>query len=228
MQFRFPRVTPSYAAIASAVAEHGLAARGGFVPTADDGVPQVPGETEPACVVMIGNTGRAMWDAFAPHRDGAPHPLDRWTRAVIEPIAARFGATAVYPFQSPPLPFQRWAKRAWPIFPSPLGLMIDTEYGLWHALRAALLFPVLLDLPEQPHRTSPCDACAAKPCLAACPVDAFTLAGFDYVSCRTFLATTEGNACMAGGCRARAACPVACDAGYGEAQAQFHMQAFRG
>ena len=66
---------------------------------------------------------------------------DRRVAAAIDPLARSVGAMALYPFDGPPYrPFQRWAMRAEPVAPSPLGLFIHPEYGLWHAYRAALVF----------------------------------------------------------------------------------------
>jgi hypothetical protein len=91
-----------------------------------------------------------------------------------------------------------------------------------------LLFASAIDFPHPPPGPSPCTTCADKPCLGACPIGAFTDAGFDYVSCRQFLATPAGDPCLAGGCKARAACPVGTRNRYSLAQVQFHQRAFSG
>ncbi len=225
---RWIAMTSIYEVIAQELARFGLALRGGFVPAADDAVPGVDHARPTSAVLMIGNAGRAMWPHFAAAREGRQNPMDAWTRSVIEPLATRFGARAVYPFEAPPLPFQRWAERAWPVFRSPMGLLIDAEYGPWHALRAALLFAVPVGVPEPPRRSSTCASCEAKPCLSTCPVGAFDGSGFDYRACRSFLASADGASCMTNGCGARAACPVGREHRYDEAQLQFHMRAFRG
>lgn len=216
----------TYDDITRELSRHGLALRGGFVPEARDDVPMYDRDTVSVTVLVVGNAGRAMWPAFASAGVTGPHPLDRWTRAVVEPVASAAGARAVYPFEAPPLPFQRWAVRAWPVFRSPMGLLIDAEYGPWHALRAALLFPTRIDLPSLPAHLSPCERCVAKPCLTTCPVGAFTGAGFDYRGCRAYLATDAGGACVEHGCKARAACPVGTEHRYSDEQLRFHMRAF--
>ena len=95
-----------------------------------------------ATVVVIGHAGPGLWERFSAERPDGPDPLDRWTRARLAPVAERFGAALVLPNDGPPYrPFQRWAMRAEAVHPSPLGLLIHREFGLWHALRAALLFP---------------------------------------------------------------------------------------
>jgi len=181
-----------------------------------------------ATVLLVGNAGGAMWHAFEPHIDGAPDPLNRWTVNVVEPIARHFGARALYPFGEPHWPFQRWARRAETVHASPLGLLIHPEYGLWHAYRAALLFEDPLPLPRRPEQTfSPCESCAGKPCLSACPAGAFRTAGYDVAACAAHL-SSPAAACPQAGCHARAACPVGSDWRYPEAQLRFHMAAFSG
>ncbi len=218
---------PHHDLVAAAVAAHGLSLRGGFAPSAADAVPAVSPGTGTATILMVGNLGPEMWPHVAPHIDGGRHPLDRWTRAVIEPIAARFGARAVFPFDEPPLPFQRWAKRAEGLSSSPVGVLIHPEYGLWHAYRAALLFPVAVEgVPVADAAPSPCESCEDKPCLSACPVAAFSPAGYDVPACAGHLASAAGAPCHAHGCRARDACPVGRAHRYGEDQIRFHMRAF--
>ncbi|HTO84225.1 MAG TPA: hypothetical protein VMQ73_18510 [Methylomirabilota bacterium] len=212
------------------VAAAGLAIRGGFHPEAADAVPAGPDGRPTSTVVLIGNVDGSMWDAFAAApelHDGAPNALDRWTRRVVDGIAGAVGATALYPFRGPPyLPFQRWAMRAEPVAPSPLGILIHPDYGLWHAYRGALAFAQPLDLPPRDARPSPCDSCRDKPCLTACPVGAFGDRGYDVPACIGHIAGPAGAACMAGSCLARRACPVGRAFTYGPPQSAYHMQAF--
>ena len=180
-----------------------------------------------AALVLVGNVGPAMWGRFAPHAGLEPDPLDAWTRRAVEPVALAFGALAVFPFDAPPLPFQRWAGRAEGLHASPLGLMIHPDYGLWHAYRAALMLADEIEGVTEPlPRPSPCESCATRPCLSACPVGAFTPGRYDVDACASHLASAEGEACRRDGCRARDACPVGTGHRYPPAQVRFHMSAF--
>ena len=122
---------------------HGLALRGAFHPVAEDGVPELEGRSC-GTILLLGNLGGSIWPAFnaSPERaDGAPHGLDRWTRRILGSLAPEFGARALFPFGGPPwLPFQRWAMKADSVAPSPLGILIHPDYGLWHAYRGAFAF----------------------------------------------------------------------------------------
>jgi len=209
----------------------GLCFRGGFQPVAGDGLPALENGAIPATLILVGDIGGRLWPVFSQSteaNDGAPHPLDRWTRRIVDGIAQRAGAVPLYPFGGPPYwPFQRWAQRAETVFPSPLGILIHPEHGLWHAYRAALLFAETIALPPLPAAQSPCESCAEKPCLSTCPVGAFSASGFDAGACTGHIAAPAGRPCMDGGCLARNACPIATELRYPPPQLRFHMAAFR-
>jgi hypothetical protein len=218
-------------ALATRLTAHGLHLRGGFHPEPDDGVPALPTGAAVATLVLIGNVGSGLWPVFSRSpeaKDGAPHPLNRWTGRVLTGIAAEVDATPLFPFGAPPyLPFQRWAMRAEPVAPSPLGILIHPDHGLWHAYRGALAFAERLPLLPRIDRPHPCDSCADRPCLSACPVDAFTGRGYDVPTCIGYIDGPAGSECMGGGCLARRACPVGGQHRHDPAQAAFHMRAFR-
>jgi hypothetical protein len=184
--------------------------------------PSDMGETKQ--VILIGNVGPEMFARFA--RSGAP-TMDEWTRVVVDQLAADLGAQALYPFDRPALPFLTWARLAKAGHVSPLGLNIHPTYGLWHAYRAALLFPVEFDLPRMSAGAHPCETCADKPCLSACPVDAFDGSTYNVAACGEHIKSDAGAECMEDGCLARRACPVGKAFQYPPQQTQFHMRAFR-
>ncbi|HMB78358.1 MAG TPA: hypothetical protein VKN76_18340, partial [Kiloniellaceae bacterium] len=216
--------------LSTAAAALGLLLRGGFHCRPEDAVPALPDGRPAASLVLLGNAGASLWPAFstAPERrDGRKDPLDRWSARVIDSLAARFGAVALFPFGGPPyLPFQRWALRAEGLSPSPLGMLIHPTYGLWHAYRGALTFAAALPLAPRQAAPSPCETCAEKPCLSACPVGAFDGRGYDVPACVKHIASPAGGDCMRGSCLARRACPVGLGYRYEADQAAFHMETF--
>jgi hypothetical protein len=217
------------ATLAAALGAHGLIPRGGFQPRADDGMPPLDDGRPVRTLVMVGNAGPEMWRAFAAslEYETAPDPLDRWSQRVLGELAAELGATALFPFGGPPhLPFVAWAKRAEAVAESPLGILIHPDYGLWHAYRGALAFAETVDLVPRDRRPRPCDSCAERPCLSACPVGAFAESGYDVAACTGHISTPAGIDCMARACGARRACPVGRDYTYEPAQARFHMTHF--
>ncbi len=216
--------------IIAAAAARGLSFRGGFAVEADDQVPLLPDGRPAQTLLLFGNIGSDLWAAFtaaAESTDGKPDPLNRWSERLLGEIAGAVGGAAHYPFGGPPyVPFLRWAQRAEALSPSPLGMLIHPEFGLWHAYRGALAFAQPLDLPPRPRRASPCETCVERPCLSACPVSAFTPAGYDVPECVAHIQTAAGTDCMDSGCRARRACPIGREFTYNAAQSRFHMEAF--
>jgi hypothetical protein len=212
----------------------GLAVRGAFHPQPGE-FGEVPGMADPGTVVLLGFTGSDQWSVFQDSkeaRDGQPHPLDRWSRRVIGALARELGAAEFYPSgpPSPPLPFQRLAQRCEPVHPSPIGLLIHETYGLWHAYRGGLCLRERIALPPSqqpsPPQGSPCESCADRPCLSACPVRAFRNGSFDLDACVSHVRSAAGTDCRDNGCLARRACPVAPLFRYAPAQTRFHMSAF--
>jgi hypothetical protein len=183
------------------------------------------GETK--FVILVGNVGLDMFRRFATSRNEQTASLDDWTKAVVDPLAADLGARAVYPFDLPHQPFLTWARLAGAGHVSQLGLNIHQQFGLWHAYRAALLFPVAFDLPRNSAGAHPCETCADKPCLSACPVSAFDGESYKVATCGTHILSDAGQDCMTGGCKARLACPVGRGYQYHPRQMQFHMRAFQ-
>ncbi|MEZ5923196.1 MAG: ferredoxin [Hyphomicrobiaceae bacterium] len=200
-----------------------MVARGGTEVLAGE----LPESVHAHTVVLIGTTGGMGFEAFLCGRRDEPNPMDRWSKRVVDPIAASLGVRAAYPNDRPYLPFQRWAQRAEDVHPSPLGLLIHPEHGLWHAFRAVLLIPGAVEgLPVHAGKASPCESCAEKPCLGACPTGAFSGTSYDVGACAAHLRADTTPRCLILGCRARDACPVGTSSRYGDAQIRFHMQAF--
>ena len=216
--------------IVAAVEAEGLASRGAFHPVADDAVPPFADGAPAATLVLVGNTGPGMWSAFSSSEeaaDGAPDALDRWSRRVVSRLAHVLGGTAHFPFGGPPwLPFIRWAQRAGPVYPSPIGPLVHPDFGLWHAYRGAIAFRERLDLPPRDDRISPCERCPDRPCRSSCPVGAFSASGYDVDGCAAHIGTRAGARCLDAGCLARHACPIGRETAYGAPQAAFHMRAF--
>ncbi len=223
---------PSLEELRRGVRQSGLAWRGAFRPEPGDAVPACADGSPARTVVLLGVVGGEQWPAFAASAelaDGAPQPLDRWSRRLVDALGARYRATALYPSDGPPWwPFQRWAMQAEAVHASPLGILIHPDWGLWHAYRGALAWPDEIVLPPRDLRPSPCASCRERLCERTCPVVAITPAGYDAGACVAHVASERGSHCLRQGCQARRACPVGADYRYGAEQAEFHMRAFLG
>lgn len=196
-----------------------------------DVVTRVGNEPELSHLYLAGNAGSEMWDAFSASpesSDGEAHPLDRWTRRVLESLAWEWNVRVLFPFGAAPWhPFQRWARLAGCGRVSPLGVLMHPRFGVWCGYRGAFAF----DTTEQRETIEPktpfaCDNCAEKPCLNTCPVGAITESGLDASRCRAHILSDAGEECRTGGCLARRACPVATRWRQSSVQQAFHMAAF--
>lgn len=179
-------------------------------------------------VLLLGPKEPGFWAHFTAqpeYADGAPDPLDRWSKRAIGALASAWGGVAVFPSDGPPYtPFQDWALRSGRAFVSPVGMLVHDCAGLMVSFRGAVRLPGHLPLPAP--AANPCLTCEGQPCRTACPVGALSHAGYDVPACRAFLATEPGQDCMSRGCAARRACPISQDYGRVAEQSAFHMRAF--
>jgi hypothetical protein len=180
---------------------------------------------------VVGSGGPAFFDRFASGSpeslDGAPNPLDRFTKRVAdaivgEALAPLAAAHAVYfPFDGaePLIPFQRLGRAAGLGGPGPLGLQIHPVFGPWWAYRALVV--VNRELPARDPIGDGCAGCDA-PCVGACPAHAVARAGFAVVPCHARRLVAEP-------CRLSCAARIACVRGpehrYADAELAFHMAA---
>lgn len=235
--------TDYYLSITQQLAAAGLTACGYFLRRADDDLAEQAAHIQ--SIIMVGQTTE-NWHYFeqsAEFHDHRPNPLDRYAFRVCQAIAADYRGQVFMPSDGPPFyPFQQWAQRADTVYPSALGLLIHPQYGLWHAYRAAIGLPLnlaansvaansvtvdTLAAKSAAKLTAPCQACD-KPCLGACPVNAFSVQGYDVAACKNYLHTTPEAICHTQGCQARVACPVGKAHEYQPSHKRFLMQAFSG
>ncbi len=183
-----------------------------------------------ARLVLLGPAPHTFWRAFqdsAEGQDGAPDPIDRWSRRVIGTWACERGGKALFPFGGPPFrPFLRWAVDSGRAWSSPVGALVHDTFGLMVSYRGALAVPDAFELPETPPK--PCDTCLDQPCLTACPVGALGNEPYDVPTCKSHIASPEGADCIGQGCRVRRACPLSLGAGRDPAQSAYHMSLFLG
>lgn len=193
--------------------------------------PALPGDGLPDWVRSIALLGPAE-PGFWPHltdqpewHDGAPDPIDRWSRRVITAVAGAVDGLALFPFGGPPHhPFYSWALRSGRAFASPVAFLVHDRAGLFVSFRGAI--GLAAAAPPPPAIASPCDDCRDRPCLTACPARALTAAGYDVPACHAFLDSPAGIGCLGSGCAVRRACPIS--AGYARvpAQSAYHMRQF--
>ncbi|WP_298258317.1 ferredoxin [uncultured Litoreibacter sp.] len=212
-------------------ASHNLAVLGAFHPTPDDLAP-----AGSQTLVLLGPLEPGFWDAFTSSpewMDDLGDPMDRWSARVISRLAEALGAEPLFPFGGAPFhPFFRWALASGQAWQSPVSLLVHAQAGLMVSYRGALAFQDALDLPSihdpilAPAQLRPCDDCADKPCLTACPSGALDGKGYDVPKCHGFLDTEAGKAHLSRGCNVRRACPISQSYGRVEEQSAYHMSIF--
>ena len=222
--------------IGNFAAQFGLVMRGGFECLEGEGIEDIAPGKSIGGLILFGNAGSSLWSVFSKsdeYQDGEPNPLDRWSYRVGEMMASEFSGRAFYPFGGPPhRPFISWAKKAEGVQSSRLGMLIHSQYGLWHAYRFALGLDKSsaqeIDWTRlaQPNQVSLCETCFDQPCLSTCPVGAFSESGYDVDRCYTAIDGADELHCMSHGCGARRACPYGRDHHYLPEHAEFHMEQF--
>lgn len=210
--------------IAGVAARQRLAVFGAFHLTEGDGLPP-----DLTTLVLFGPDEPGFWPhltASPEWQDGAPDPVDRWSRRVIGGMADAFDAMACFPFGPPPyLPFYQWALRSGRAFASPVAMLVHDRAGLFVSYRGALALRTRLDL-TPPTGISPCDSCVGRPCLTACPVAALGAEGYDLAACHDFLDGPRGQSCLSSGCGVRRSCPLSLAYGRLPEQSAYHMRLF--
>jgi hypothetical protein len=216
--------------LAERLAKSGLALRGAFDFGSEETSPLLNSGEPSKSVVLIGNIGGAFWPHFKRWRDDQPpdlkNPLDSWSRQVTEEAAIGLQAQFASPSDRPFMPFQQWAMRAERLHPSPLGILMHPEWGLWHAYRGALLFERRLGFAAPDDAAHLCDECTEKPRLRACPVEAYSASEFEHRRCLEHVRGPTGQACRWQGCLDRNACPYGAEHRYPAEMQAFLMRAY--
>jgi hypothetical protein len=179
-------------------------------------------------LILLGNGGPNFWRALqAQAQADSNDPVDTFSRALAVRFVEQYlqaNARVLYPDEQS-LPLQQLGALAGWHHPSPLGVGIHADYGLWFAYRAA----VLTDAPLKPTvwpqtesaNKSPCDRCATKPCLSACPGQALNASNpLDLTRCLAWRKTPDSSCATT--CLARLACPVGAEQRYDQAQIRYH------
>ena len=173
-------------------------------------------------LLVFGHGGRQLWESLGANPAG-DDPIDSYSIACVEGFMARHGLAdgeVLYPGSDSRIDLVAVGQLLGWHFPSPAGLGIHPAYGLWSAVRVVL--KTLADFAETmpPQEPSPCDGCAEKPCIRACPVGAVREGPFDMAACSD--ERVRGNSGCTSLCMARLACPVGARHRYDAQQVAYH------
>ena len=176
-------------------------------------------------LLLFGHGGRRMWEAMqASGFSGEIDPIDSFSLNIVQRWLSEGYPEAtfemLYPAAERLVPLQQLGALAGWHHASPFRIGINREWGSWFAYRVALLIDVELPVSKPEVWGSPCDDCAAKPCIAACPAGAVIDENNMLSRCVEFRLEQE-SACLRQ-CLSRLACPVAKEHRYLQEQIDYH------
>lgn len=175
-------------------------------------------------LVLLGNGGGGIWQEIQAATLENTDPVDEFSSMIASQFIADYlgGAPSqlLYPGPTRVSLMQLGNLAGWS-HPSPLGLGIHAEYGLWFAYRAAFVTSAELPPTTSPPSQHPCESCVEKPCITACPVGAVSAEQpFNISTCYEFRLTA--NSPCVDRCLSRLACPVGQEHRYSEEQMRHH------
>ncbi len=160
-------------------------------------------------LILIGNAGPTLWRALQADGARGSDPIDEFS---LRTVAAWFAAqcpghrhTVLYPGERP-VGLQALGRLAGWHHAPPFKVGILPYWGSWFGYRVALLADSALPATAPLTVDSPCERCANRPCVTACPARAMADGEFSLERCvahRRQPASPCRSACLA-----RDACPV--------------------
>lgn len=170
-------------------------------------------------LILIGNAGPTLWRAVQQAGVAAADPIDDFSvDAVRRWFAANCGEryhVLIYP-AARSVGLQSLGALAGWHHASPFMVGIMANWGSWFGYRVALLADSRLTPTPPLTAPSPCDSCAHRVCVSACPAGAMDGGRFALDTCLAYRRRADSR-CRAR-CIARLACPVGVEHRYDEAQ----------
>lgn len=170
-------------------------------------------------LILFGHAGRRMWECVQAEGIHSAHPIDDYSVRTVTAWLARALPQArtrlVFP-GTQRIGLQRLGAIAGWHRASPFMVGIDSVWGSWFAYRAVVLTDTALPASTPVDNGYPCDSCANKPCISACPAGALAGGRFNLSACNAGRLAADSNCAL--GCTARGACPVGVEHRYDESQ----------
>lgn len=174
-------------------------------------------------LVLIGHSGNLMWQRLKDQASKGNNPVDEFSLFHAGLFVERYldgcRHAVLYPGEVP-IPLQQLGALAGWHHRSPLGLGINRIYGPWFGYRVVLLVRADLPLLVDPPGVSPCEACAEKPCINACPAHALSDFESPNISVCVDYRMQDKSPCERQ-CFARLACPVGAEFRYSKEQLHY-------
>lgn len=117
---------------------------------------------------LLGHGGTSLWEKL-PHPILAEnHPIDHYTKEKIQIFAEKAlenDIEVLYPNEDYTIPLQKFGRALNLCSQSPIGLDINSEFGLWFAFRGIFLTSKPIPIVSLEKMPSPCETCLSRPCL---------------------------------------------------------------
>lgn len=179
-------------------------------------------------LLLLGQAGKSFWPPYKAHKPSGNDPVDTYSAQTSEQILTKHlpdtARQRLFPSTQCPVNLMALGREFGWHTPSPLGLGIHQQYGLWSAYRA------LWWLDAEPETSTPaspvsgnsiCADCKTRECVQQCPAEAVSYGTMpDITRCADYRYQAEST-CQSG-CQARLACPVAAEHRYTAEQFAYH------
>ena len=185
-------------------------------------------------LLLLGHAGKQFWEVYQQqtsleYRNQAD-PVDRFSAEVTEVILTehfpQVEKQRLFPSADCSVNLMALGDEMRWHSPSPLGMGIHSEYGLWSAYRAVWWLNIQRPTIPRPEVTDICVNCQTQACVSACPGEAITFGNRPNLNRCADYRLEERSAC-ASTCLARRACPYATEHQYPESQMAYHYELAR-
>ena len=205
----------------------------------------LPKSYESGCLLLVGHAGKKFWEVFSKKQADEvmqqPDPVDRYSaklsKQAIDNHLVGVNAKPLFPSEDCPINLMALGKAFGWHAPSPLGMGIHQEYGLWSAYRAVWWLDLELSdsfqnttessIPQYSSEISEiCAQCQSQECVTACPANAIDFKkNPDLGRCADYRLQDDSQ--CASTCLSRMACPYAKEHRYTTAQMAYHYELAR-
>ncbi len=177
-------------------------------------------------LILIGNGGPDFWiknknDFQNPSLTSLENPIDEFCKNVFLKNFDLKKNVLSYPLLKPNVSLLELSSIAHFSHPSPLGIHISNEFGVWFAFRMLILSNEDLEEKISSPFSSPCKNCINLDCLQSCPASATSLEDFQFSPCFEYR-LLKHSPCQFN-CIARKSCPYKSEMTYPKEQVEYHM-----
>lgn len=125
-------------------------------------------EQKTKTLCLVGHGGKALWEELPHPIEVALHPFDQYTTKHIKLFAKEYlndDYEILFPNDAYTLPLQKIGRFLNLCTPSPIGLDMSHEFGLWFAFRGVFLTNKEVSTERFQTPPSVCTTCVDRPCL---------------------------------------------------------------